>query len=101
MASLFGLLSLLMGVRSWQERRHLDLELLIGLVDAVLVLGLAYALARRSTAAAWLLLGLASFGLLYTLWSGLPAVSILPHVIGGVLYARAIAALRFLRRNAA
>jgi hypothetical protein len=99
-AVLLGLLSLVVGVQSWRERRHLDLELLLGLVDSLLTLALAHALTRHLLPAAWILLGLAVLGALYTLvWLGFPLTAILPNVIGGFMYARAIPALRFLRRH--
>lgn len=95
---MLGTLSLVLGARSWEERRYLDAELLAGFVDAGATLGLAYALGRGSPAAAWLLLALAIAGALYaTLWMGFPFLSILPQAVAGVLYLRAIAAVRLLR----
>lgn len=99
-AVLLGMLSLVVGLQSWRERRHLDLELLAGLIDSLLTLCLAFALSRHSLAAAWVLLGLALLGALYTTqWLGLPLTAVLPQAIGGFMYARAIPALRFLRRH--
>jgi hypothetical protein len=97
-ATLFGLLSLILGLQSWRERRHLDLELLLGLLDALVTLALAYALSRSSLAAAWALLGLSLLGGAYTVWSGLPAVALLPPLVAAIFYARAVSALRFLHR---
>jgi hypothetical protein len=96
-ATLLGLLSLILGAQSWRERRHLDLELLLGLLDSLVTLALAYALSRSSLPAAWALLGLAILGGAYTLWSGLPPLAILPQLVAAIFYARAVAALRFLR----
>ena len=99
-AALLAILSLVVGLQSWRERRHLDLELLAGLVDSLLTLCLAFALSRYSLAAAWALLGLALLGALYsTQWLGFPLTAILPQVIGGFMYARAIPALLFLHRH--
>jgi hypothetical protein len=99
-AALLAILSLFVGLQSWRERRHLDLELLAGLVDSLLTLSLAFALSRHSLAAACILLGLALLGALYTTqWLGFPLTAILPQAIGGFMYARAIPALRFLRQH--
>ena len=99
-ALLLGILSLFVGLQSWRERRHLDLELLAGLIDSLLTLCLAFALFRHSLAAAWALLGLALLGALYTTeWLGFPLTAVLPQAIGGFMYARAIPALRFLRQQ--
>ena len=100
-ATLLAFLSLVVGVRTLHERRHMDLELLLGFVDVLVTLALAYALSRRSLAAAWLLLALATAGALYsTAWMGFPPTTILPQVAGAIMYARAIPAVRFLRRHA-
>jgi hypothetical protein len=99
-AALLAILSLVVGLQSWRERRHLDLELLAGFVDSLLTLLLAFALSRHSLAAAWALLGLALLGALYTTqWLGFPLTAILPQAIGGFMYARAIPAVRFLREH--
>ena len=99
-AALLAILSLVVGLQSWRERRHLDLELLAGLLDSLLTLCLAVALSRHSLAAAWALLGLALLGALYTTqWLGFPLTAILPQAIGGFMYARAIPAVRFLRQH--
>lgn len=96
-AALLGFLSLLAGVRTWSERRHPDLETVLGIGDALLTLILAYALSRGKAVAAWLLLALAAIGASYTLWNGRPAFAILPQVVGALLYARTIVALGHLR----
>ena len=99
-ATLLAFLSLIVGAQTWLERRHPDLELVAGFVDSLVTLGLAYALSRHSLAAAWVLLGLAVLGALYTTqWLGFPLTAILPQAIGGFMYARAIPALRFLRHH--
>ena len=99
-ATLLAFLSLLVGIQTLRERRHMDLELLLGFGDSLVTLLLAYALARRSLAAAGALLALALLGALHsTLWMGFPLTTILPNVVGGIMYARAIPALRFLRRH--
>ena len=100
-ATVLALLSLVVGVQTLRDRRHLDLELLLGFVDSLVTLLLAHALSRHSAAAAWALLSLAILGALYsTLYMGFPLVGILPQVVGGFMYARAIPALRFLRTHA-
>ena len=99
-AALSGILSLIVGVQTWDDRRHLDLEILIGLADSLVVLGLAYALSRYSLSAAWLLVAISTAGALYTLAGGAPVLAILPNLIVGGLVARSIGALRFLRRSA-
>ena len=99
-AVLLAFLSLVVGVQTLRERRHMDLELLLGFVDSLVTLALAHALSRHSLAAAWILLALAIAGALYsTLWMGFPLTTILPQVVGGFMYARAIPALRFLRQH--
>ena len=99
LTTLLALLSLVLGLRAWHERRHLDLELLVGLVDSCVVVALAYALSRQIRLAGWALLALGALGAAYTLWSGAPAVAILPQVVSGILTARAVAALRFLKQT--
>ena len=99
-AALLAFLSIVVGVQTLRERRHMDLELLLGFVDSIVTLVLAHALSRRSLAAGWLLLALAFAGALYsTLWMGFPVTTILPQVVGGFMYARAIPAVRFLRQH--
>lgn len=96
-AGLFGILTLIIGLESWEERRHLDLELLVGFIDSAAVLVLAAALSRRSLAAAWLLVVLTVVGAAYTLWGGAPVVAVFPHAIAALLYVRALRALLLLR----
>lgn len=99
-ALLLGLLSLVVGVQTWRDRRHMDAELLMGFVDAAVTVALAHALSRHSLAAAWLLLVLSGLGALYTtIWLGFPLTATLPHLVGGIMYARAIPSLLFLRQQ--
>lgn len=99
-AVVLGSLSLIAGVQTWRERRYLDQDITLGLVDAVVVLGLAVALQRQRTWAAWALLLLSGAGVIYTLYNGYPWAALLPPVVGGIFYARAIQALRVLRGGA-
>lgn len=96
-AVVLGSLSLLATLRTWRERRHPDYEILFDLADAVAVLLLAWRLERRSRAAALLLLLLALAGAGVTLLRGLPPLALLPQVVGGTFYLRALLALRLLR----
>jgi hypothetical protein len=96
-AGLLGGLSFLNTLRIWHERRHPDFEILLDLADAAVVLLLAGWLGRRSRLAATLLLLLALAGAGLTLLRGLPPLALLPQVVGGIFYLRALLALRFLR----
>lgn len=98
--ALLGVLSLLVAFRAWSVRRYLDLQLTIGLIDSLVVLGLAYALARNKVAAAWALIVLAVAGAVYTLREGRPVLAIVPQLITILFVGRAIVALRFLRNSA-
>lgn len=97
-AGLFGVLSLLLSLQSWRERLYWDLELVIGVADALLLLALAHGLARRSRASAAGMLLLTGAGAGYVLWQGLPAVALLPYALCALVYFRALLGLRELRR---
>lgn len=97
-AGLFGVLSLLVSLQSWRERMYWDLELVIGIADALLLLALAFGLSRRSRASAAGMLLLTGAGAGYLLWQGLPAVALLPHAFCALVYTRALRGLDELRR---
>lgn len=94
---LLGFLSLWVALGTWRERRHPDFEVLLGTIDALAVLALAWALSRRIQVAAWILLALAVLGAAYTLWRGSPVFAILPQAVSAVLLVRAIRAFDVLR----
>lgn len=96
-ACVLGLLSLGVGVATWRERRYLDLEVLLGLVESVVVLGLGAWLPRRPRPAAPLLLGTSALGGGYALWSGLPWLALLPYALASLVFLRALRAARHLR----
>jgi hypothetical protein len=98
-AAALGSLSLLVGLDTWDDRQYLDLETLFGLVDAGVVLLLAFLLARRSRWAAFVLVALACLGMVYSQWRGLPLLALVPNLVGLVFYGRASSALGFLRQS--
>ena len=95
-SGLLGFLSLWVALTTWRERRHPDLEVSLGTLDAVLTLALAYLLSRRVRVAAWLLLGLATLGAVYAIWRGSPPVAVLPQGVSAVFLVRAIRGLGVL-----
>ena len=97
-ACALGFLSLLTTARIWRERRHPDFELLLGAADALLVLGLAWALSRGSRAAGVALLLLALAGAALAVARGLPAAALVPQAVAALVDAGALLALGDLRR---
>ena len=99
LAGLVGLISLIGALQLWDSRIYLDLETLLSIIDAVVVMLLALLLARGWGPAAWCLTGMALLGVAFTIWRGLPPWAMIPQVAGGFFYARAIPAQRYLKRS--
>jgi hypothetical protein len=98
LAGLVGVISLVLALRLWDSRIYLDLETLLSLIDAILVLILAFLLARGREPAAWCLTTMALLGVWFTIWRGLPPWAMIPQLASGFFYARAIPAQRYLSR---
>lgn len=98
-AFLIGTFSLVVALRTWNSRIYIDLETLLGTVDALLILLLAVLLARGWRPATYVLLVLAIFGMGFTVWRGLPLQAIVPPLATAIVYVRAISAQRYLMRN--
>lgn len=96
LAGLVGLISLVLALRMWDARIYLDLETLLSIFDAIVVLILAFLLARGWSPAIYVLLMMALLGVAFTVWRGLPPWAMLPPLVTGVFYARAIPAQRYL-----
>ncbi len=98
-AFLAGTFSLFVAVRTWRARVYLDLETLLGIIDALIILALGALLARGWHAATRILLLMALFGVAFTFWRGLPPLAIIPPLATAIVYFRAIFAQWELARH--
>lgn len=98
-AFLAGSISLIVALRTWEQRIYIDLETLLGIADAILVLLLGLLLTRGWRPATYFLLVMAIFGMGFTVWRGLPLQAILPPFATAIVYLRAIQAQRLLEQH--
>lgn len=89
-AGLYGALTLFLALRAWYDRPHVDLDVVVGLGDAGIVLGLAALVARGSRTAVFSLLALTIVRLIYSRWNGYPVAAAIPDLAAAAFYVRAL-----------
>jgi hypothetical protein len=89
-AGLYGTFTLLLTLRAWHDRPHVDVDVAVGLSDACLVLGLAVAVVRGNRPAVIGLLVLTVVRLIYSRWNGYPLVAAIPDLAAAAFYLRAL-----------
>lgn len=92
-AGLYGAFTLFLALRAWGDRPHLDVDVVVGLSDAGLVLALAALVIRGSRAAVVALLTLTVIRLAYARWNAFPLVAAIPDLAAAAFYVRALPAL--------
>ena len=98
LGAFLGGASLVLALRTWSERGYLDFQIIFGIADSLLVLGLAIWLRRLKATPAILLVFLGMLGIAYTIREGAPLIALIPTAIAVAFYTRAVGALTYLDR---
>lgn len=81
---------MVLALRTWHDRPHVDIDVVIGMTDACAVLALAAFTARGARAALILLLVLTALRLAYARWNGAPLAGAIPDLAAAAFYVRAL-----------